>query len=163
MYANYKYLAKVSDQLSRASDTSREIPKHSPKYVKHYQIHVRTTYLILILATGPVLIFTSNVQIYLETSSLQRANNVPKLPGLHYVAKKLGTSHGVIVIGRANDYLCYKNLTALVRLILVKFAQKIAMKLPVFYSLFLSEICRQISCEIGQFFLQICRKKSREI
>lgn len=38
-----------------------------------------------------------------ETLSLQRANNVPKLPGLHYVAKKLGTSHGVIVVERAND------------------------------------------------------------
>ena len=36
-----------------------------------------------------------NVQISLETSSLKCANNVPKLPGLDYVAKKLGTSHDV--------------------------------------------------------------------
>ena len=28
-----------------------------------------------------------NLQIYLETSSLKCANNVPKLPGVHYVAK----------------------------------------------------------------------------
>ena len=28
-----------------------------------------------------------NLQIYLETSSLKRANNVPKLPGVNYVAK----------------------------------------------------------------------------
>ena len=27
------------------------------------------------------------MQIYLGTSSLKRANNVPKLPGVHYVAK----------------------------------------------------------------------------
>ena len=29
-----------------------------------------------------------NLQIYLETSSPQQANNVPKLPGVNYVAKK---------------------------------------------------------------------------
>ena len=28
-----------------------------------------------------------NLQIYLETSSPQQANNVPKLPGVNYVAK----------------------------------------------------------------------------
>ena len=28
-----------------------------------------------------------NLQIYLRTSSLKRANNVPKLPGVDYVAK----------------------------------------------------------------------------
>ena len=72
--------------------------------------------------------------------------------------KKLGTSHGVIVIERVNDYICYKNLTALVRSILVKFAQKIAMKLAVFYPLFLGKICRKISCEIGQFFCKFAPK-----
>ena len=28
-----------------------------------------------------------NLQIYLKTSSLKRANNIPQLPGLDYVAK----------------------------------------------------------------------------
>ena len=83
----------------RASDISRgcgpakfryfrEIPRNSPKNEKYceirqkyFQIHVGKTYLILILAIRPVL-FTPNVQIYLETSSLQRVNNVPKLPGV---------------------------------------------------------------------------------
>lgn len=69
-----------------------------------------------------------------------------------YMMLQKNTSHGVIVIGRANDYLCYKNLRALVRSILVKFAPKIAMKLAVFYPLFLGEICPQISRQIGQFF-----------
>ena len=52
------------------------------------------------------------LQIYLETSSLKRANNVPNLPGV-----KLGTSHDLkgfaiglflkrIVVERANDDLC---------------------------------------------------------
>ena len=65
-----------------------EIPQNSPKNAKYreirqkyFQIHVGKTYLILILAIRPVL-FTPNVQIYLETSSLQRVNNVPKLPGV---------------------------------------------------------------------------------
>ena len=62
-----------------------------------------------------------NLQIYLETSSLKRANNVPKLPRVDYVAKNLGTSHDVksfaigsflehIVVERANDNLCQKNV-----------------------------------------------------
>ena len=85
--------------LIRASDISRgrgpakfryfrEIPRNSQKNakyreirLKYFQIHVSKTYLILILAIRPVL-FTPNVQIYLETSSLQRVNNVPKLPGV---------------------------------------------------------------------------------
>ena len=57
---------------------------------KYFQIHVGKTYLILILAIRPVL-FTPNVQIYLETSSLQRVNNVPKLPGvLRLMLRKTG-------------------------------------------------------------------------
>ena len=85
--------------LFRASDISRgrgpakfryfrEIPRNSQKNAKYreidqkyFQIHVGKTYLILILAIRPVL-FTPNIQIYLETSSLQRVNNVPKLPGV---------------------------------------------------------------------------------
>ena len=85
--------------LDRASDISRgrgpakfrhfrEIPRNSPKNAKYreirkkyFQIHVGKTYLILILAIRPFL-FTPNVQIYLETSSLQRVNNVPKLTGV---------------------------------------------------------------------------------
>ena len=91
------FLRKVI--LYRASDISRgrgpakfryfrEIPRNSPKNAKYreirqkyFQIHVGKTYLILILAIRPVL-FTPNVQIYLETSSLQQVNNVPKLPGV---------------------------------------------------------------------------------
>ena len=65
----------------------REIPRNPPKY---FQILVGKTYLILILAIRPVL-FTPNVQIYLETSSLQRVNNVPKLPGvLRLMMRKTG-------------------------------------------------------------------------
>ena len=75
----------------------REIPRNSPKNEKnreirpkYFQIHVGKTYLIPILAIRPVL-FTPNVQIYLETSSLQRVNNVPKLPGvLRLMLRKTG-------------------------------------------------------------------------
>ena len=63
----------------------REIPQKNAKYreirQKYFQIHVGKTYFILILAIRPVL-FTPNVQIYLETLSLQRVNNVPKLTGV---------------------------------------------------------------------------------
>ena len=66
-----------------------------------------------------------NSQIYVKTSSLKRANNVPKLPGVDYVAKKLGTSHDVkgfaigsvlecIVVERANDDSVRRTLKTLV-------------------------------------------------
>ena len=85
--------------LNRASDISRgrgpakfryfhKIPQNSQKNAKYrkirqkyFQIHVSKTYLILILAIRPVL-FTPNVQFYLETSSLQQVNNIPKQPGV---------------------------------------------------------------------------------
>ena len=59
-----------------------------------------------------------NLQIYLGTSSLKRANNVPKLPGVNYVAKNwalammlkaliaIGSFLERIVVERANDGLC---------------------------------------------------------
>ena len=94
--------------FDRASDIScgrgpakfryfREIPRNSPKNAKYreirqkyFQILVGKTYLILILAIRPVL-FTPNVQIYLETSSLQRVNNVPKLPDVfRWTLRKTG-------------------------------------------------------------------------
>ena len=121
--------------LCRASDNSRgrgpakfryfrEIPRNSQKNTKYreirqkyFQIHVGKTQLILILAIRPVL-FTSNVLIYLETSSLQLANNVSKLPGiLDERCEKLGTNHNVnsfsirsflerTVVERASYYPC---------------------------------------------------------
>ena len=42
---------------------------------------IQHNYLKLISAIG------ANLQIYLETSSPQPANNVTKLPGINYVAK----------------------------------------------------------------------------
>ena len=61
-------------------------------------------------------IWNLSQQIYLETSSLKRANNVPKLPS-EIMLRKLGISHDVkgfgiglflgrIVVERANDDLC---------------------------------------------------------
>ena len=78
------FRAVTDTRNSGISGKSHEIHKKKVKYreirQKYFQIHVGKTYLILILAIRPVL-FTPNVQIYLETSSLQRVNNVPKLPG----------------------------------------------------------------------------------
>lgn len=58
----------------------REIPRDPPEIFPN-TCQQNKSYLILILAIRPVL-FTPNVQIYLETSSLQRVNNIPKLPGV---------------------------------------------------------------------------------
>ena len=86
-YFYYYYDYDRASDISRGHGPakSREIPQKNAKYReirrKYFQIHVGKTYLILIMAIRPVL-FTPNVQIYLETSSLQRVNNVPKLPGV---------------------------------------------------------------------------------
>ena len=63
------------------SRNSQKNTKYREIHQKYFQIHVGKTYLILILAIRPVL-FTPNVQIYLETSLLQRVNNVSKLRGV---------------------------------------------------------------------------------
>ena len=60
---------------------SQKNTKYREIHQKYFQIHVGKTYLMLISAIRPVL-FTPNVQIYLETSLLQRVNNVSKLPGV---------------------------------------------------------------------------------
>ena len=131
----FMFLKPFKTPFIRASDISRgrgpakfryfrEIPRNSPKNTKYseirqkyFQMHVGKIHLILILAVRPVL-FTSNVLIYLETSSLQLANNVSKLPGvLDERCEKLGTNHNVnsfsirlfleqTVVERANDYPC---------------------------------------------------------
>ena len=82
-WLNNNILNKILGYLDRASDISRSRghAKYREICQKYFQIHVGKTYLILILAIISVL-FTPNVQIYLETSSLQRVNNVPKLPGV---------------------------------------------------------------------------------
>ena len=65
----------------------REIPRNP---LEIFPNTCRQNICILILAIRPVL-FTSNVQIYLETSSLQRINNVPKLLGvLRLMLRKTG-------------------------------------------------------------------------
>ena len=78
--------AVADPQNSGISAKSREIPKKTQNTAKSARniskyMSAKHNYLILILAIRPVL-FTPNVQIYLETSSLQRVNNVPKLTGV---------------------------------------------------------------------------------
>ena len=88
------FRAVTDPRNSDISAKSRKIPPKNAKYrkirQKYFQILVGKTYLILILAIRPVL-FTPNVQIYLETSSLQRVNNVLKLPSvLRLMLRKTG-------------------------------------------------------------------------
>ena len=78
--------AVADPRISGFSSKSREFPQKTRNTAKsarnnYFQIHVSKTYFILFLAIRPVL-FTRNIQIYLETSSMQRVNNVPKLPGV---------------------------------------------------------------------------------
>ena len=100
--------AKLHKKTRNTTKSARNISKY---------VHVGKTYLILILAIRPVL-FTPNVQIYLQTSSLQRVNNVPKRPGVfRWTLRKTGHYPYVYsfsicsfleqtVVEWANDYPC---------------------------------------------------------
>ena len=104
--------------------------KYREIHQKYFQIHVRKTYFILILAITPVL-FTPNIQIYLETSSLQRANNVPKLPGvLDERCDKLGTNHHLNSFNIRSFF--EPTVDAKTESILAKFAKNNPAKLAVF-------------------------------
>ena len=85
---------------------------------------------------------------------------------------KLGASHDVkgfaigsflerIVVERANDDLCLKNVKnagLISRSISSEFSLKITTKLAVFYHLFLGNVCPENSQEIGQFFWEFVPK-----
>lgn len=76
--AKFRFFCKISRNFPPPQ--KREIPRDPPEIFPN-TCQQNKSYLILILAIRPVL-FTPNVQIYLETSSLQRVNNIPKLPGV---------------------------------------------------------------------------------
>jgi len=64
--------------------TEPRISIKSAKFTKTLKVpqNVSTTYLKLILAVGAVYLQVVNLEIYRETSSLQKVNNVQKLPGI---------------------------------------------------------------------------------
>ena len=88
------FRAVADPRNSAISAKSREIPKktrNTAKSAGNISKYMSAKHiLILFLAIRPVL-FTPNVQSYLETSSPQRVNNVPKLPGaFRWTLRKTG-------------------------------------------------------------------------
>ena len=71
--AKFRYFCEIPKKTRNTAKSARNISK--------YMLAKHNIYLRLILAIRPVL-FTPNVQIFLETSSLRRVNNIPKLPGV---------------------------------------------------------------------------------
>ena len=113
------FCAVTKPRNSGKSGKSCEIHKNTQDTCeirqKSYQIRLYSNFETCLSYWGYLL--AVNPQIYVKTSSLKCANNVPKLPGVDYVAKKLGTSHDVkgfaigsfqehIVVEKANDDLC---------------------------------------------------------
>ena len=97
-----------------------------------------------------------NLQIYLGTSSLKRANNVPKLPGVDYVAKNCALAMmlkalplvhfwSALLLKEQKRLKCWSDQ----RKFLVKLALKITTKSAVFYRLLFGEVCPENSHEIG--------------
>ena len=97
-----------------------------------------------------------NLQIYLGTSSLKRANNLPKPPGVDYVAKNCALAMmlkalplvhfwSALLLKEQKRSKCWSDQ----RKFLAKFALKITTKSAVFYRLLFSEVCPENSREIG--------------
>ena len=83
--AAHRYRASdISSSSGAAKFTkTRKIPRNSVEILSNTCLYnIFETYLSY---WGYLL--AVNLQIYLDTSSLKRANNVPKLPGVDYVAK----------------------------------------------------------------------------
>ena len=103
-------------------------------------------------------LIAENLQIYLETSSPQCANNVPKLPGVNYVAKNWALVMMLKALPLAHFssalLLEYVRLSLLKTLnTLVKLAQNKSIS---------SEICPENSHEIGCFYRLFFSEVSRE-
>ena len=125
-----------------------------------YEIHVCTTYLKFISA---------NLSWNFVTETCKRR---PETTRHRLCCEKLGTSHDVkgfaigsflehIVVERANDDLCLKNVKnagLISRSISSEFSLKITTKLAVFYHLFLGNVCPENSQETGQFFWEFVPK-----
>ena len=79
-----------------------------------------------------------NLQIYLRTSSLKRANNVPRLPRVDYVAKNWALAMMLKALPLVHFWraLLLKTLKTI-----AKFALEISTKSAVFYRLLFGEFC----------------------
>ena len=119
------------------------------------------------------LIWNLSQQIYLETLSLKHANEVPKLPGIDYVAKNWALAmtlkalplvhfwSTLLLKEQNNDDLCLKNVKKaglISQSISSEFSLKITTKLVVFFQLFLGEVCPENYREIGRFFWEFVPK-----
>ena len=118
-------------------------------------------------------------QIYLDTSSLKRANNVPKLPGVGYVAKNwalammltaLPLVHfwGVLLLREQMLTSVRKTFKVLVwsaqnRSISSEFFLKITTKSAVSTDCFFAKFAPKISREIGWFFREFVPKIPRNL
>ena len=110
------------------------------------------------------LIIAVNLQIYLRTSSLKRANNVPRLPRVDYVAKNCMMLKALPLVHFWNVLLLKEQMMTSVRKTLktlAKFALKITTKSAVFYRLLFGEFFPRKfprnSREIGRFFCEFVR------
>ena len=81
-HQNYQNDSKYKHQEDRASDVSRS--RGAAKFGGNLIRYMSVLILKLVSATG---LLAVNSQIHVKTSSLKRANNVPKLPGVDYVVK----------------------------------------------------------------------------
>ena len=119
-----------------------------------------------------------NLQIYLRTSSLKRANNIlklsPKLPGVDYVAKNWALAMMLKALPLVHFWsilLLKEQMMTSVRKtlklwsdqhksnwFLAKFALKITTKSAIFYRLLFGEVCPENSHEISWFFCEFVPK-----
>ena len=105
-----------------------------------------------------------NLQIYLRTSSLKRANNIPKLPGVDYVAKNWALAMMLKALPLVHFWsvlLLKEQMMTSVRKTLKTLVWSVQNRL------ISSEICLENNYKIGRFlpiaFGEVCPENSREI
>ena len=117
-------------------------------------------------------------QIYLETSSLKRANNVPKLPGVDCVVKSWALAMMLkalaLVYFWSVLWLKEQMMTSVRKMLKMlvwsaqnqsissEFSLKITTKWAVFYRLLFGEVCPEIPVKLAYFSANLSLK-SREI
>ena len=137
--AKFRYKCAKPHEVHKNTQNSLEVLSNTCQY------NIFKTY----LSYGGFLIAV-NFQIYLETSSPQWANIVPKLPGV-ICCEKLGTSHDVksfaILAQKNSQALCREeNFHEISCFLLIVFwqsliAPKILRNQPVFPRIYLCKIC----------------------
>ena len=165
---------QVNPQNPAKFTKTRKIPRNSVEILSNSRLYsnfeTSLTYWMSLLAVNP--------QIYVKTSSLKCANNVPKLPGVDYGAKNWAIAMMLKALPLVHFWSVYVLLLKEQMMTSVRETLKtlvwsknrsISSEIcpeknpPCFYRLFSDQVCPENSREIGRFFRNLSLKIPRNV